>query len=169
MINFPINVYISCSWKGDLDAEKGAVEELVKDLLMKPVYPQVSSPLDVISNYFSRLKYCDIAVFLLGSQYSVDVENEFRFALHNDIPALVFRKKCESEKKLQDTIEDLYHFVTITPFKTIAELKKKIKASIIDILGTEFRAHSEVEKVIKKLISDGFIKYRPKPTESEYK
>lgn len=59
--------------------------------------------------------------------------------------------------------------MTLKPFKTKNELKKAIKASIIDLLGTTFRSRRNIEKAIKPLIGSDIRLYYPKPPESEYK
>ena len=170
MIDFPLRVYISSSWNGDLKAEIEAVKNLIeKELLMHPVYPSLASPLDITSDYFTRLKDCDIIVVLLGSKYSDHVENEFKFALDKEIPAIVFQKECECEEELQKKIETLYRLVTIKPFKTTADLKNDVKASIIDLLGKALRARRKIEKAIKPLIGSEIRTIWPKPTDSEYK
>ena len=169
MIDLPLRIYISCSWKGDLDNERQTAEKLIKvDLLMSPVYPRLASPDDITSDYCRRLADCDIAIVLLGSKYSENVEKEFRFALTNDIPTLVFQKECEREEKLQEKIENLYRNVTVKSFMNIDQLEKEIKEAIIDCLGTIFRDKREIERAIKPLLRYA-IRYRPKPSEHEYR
>ena len=88
-----------------------------KDLLMHPVYGR-SSELDIVSDYLMRLSDCDIVIVLLGSIYSEHVEKEFIYALNvYEIPTLVFQKECEREKRLQDKIESVYRYTSITLFK----------------------------------------------------
>lgn len=169
MIDFQLKVFISCSWSGDLDAEKEAVETLIReDLLMHPVYGR-GSELDVTSDYFNRLNVCDITVLLLGSKYNVHVENEFKHSLNNKIPTFVFAKECEREEKLQDKITLLYRVVSITPFKDVPELRRKVKERVIELLGKKLQAHRDIEKAINLLIGSAININYPKPSESEYK
>lgn len=169
MIDFQLRVYISSSWKGDLDDERETVESMVReDLLMHPVYSR-GSDLDITTDYFARLNVCDLVVVLLGSIYSVHVENEFSFALNNEIPTLVFAKDCEREKELGDKIESLYRLLPVIPFKDVFALKKEVKERIIELLGRKFQEHRKIEKAIKPLIGDAIRITHPKPPESEYK
>lgn len=169
MIDFELKVYLSCSWKKDLDTEKEAVEKLFKDdLLMHPVYGQGSES-DVTMDYFSRLNLCDITVVLLGSKYSKHVENEFRYSLNNKIPTLVFAKECERDKELQEKIKSLYLLLSITYFKEVSELKEKVKEKVIELLSKHFQYHRNIEKAIYPLIGCEIRYYYPKPSESEYK
>jgi len=81
--------------------------------------------LDIVSDYLMRLSDCDIVIVLLGSIYSEHVEKEFIYALNvYEIPTLVFQKECEREKRLQDKIESVYRYTSITLFKNKSELKK---------------------------------------------
>jgi len=170
VITFPLRIYISSSWKGDLDDEKGATESLIeKELLMSPVYPSVASPLDITSDYYDRLRVCDIVIVLLGSKYSENVEKEFGFALNNNIPTLGFKKECEHEEALQKKIETLYHIVSLRAFRTVEELKKEVKTSIIDLLGKTFQSNRKIVDAITPLIGSEIKTYHPKPSEREYK
>jgi hypothetical protein len=169
MIDFPLRFYLSSSWKGDLEAEKEIAEEIVKELFMQPVFSSVASPEDITSDYFKRLINCDIIIVILGSLYSKHVENEFKCALINEIPVLVFKKECEREEQLQNKIESTYNLVTLKPFRTETELREVIKTSIVDLLATTFRAQRNIEKAIKPLVGNEIRLYYPKPTESEYK
>lgn len=169
MIDFQIRVYISSSWKGDLDTEREAVETLIKeDLLMHPVYSR-GSDLGIIQDYYTRLNVCDLLVVLIGSKFSSHVENEFKFALNNDIPTLVFAKKCNREKKLEDKINSLYRLLPITPFNDVSDLRKVMKERIIELLGRKLQEHRKIEKAIKSLIGDAIHITHPKPPEVEYK
>ena len=169
MIDFQLRVYISSSWKGDLDDERETVESMVReDLLMHPVYSR-GSDLEITTDYFARLNLCDLAVVLLGSIYSFHVENEFRFALNNEIPTLVFAKDCEREKELENRIKSLYRLLPVIPFKDVSALKRKVKERIIELLGRKFQEHRKIEKAIKPLIGDAIHIIHPKPLESGYK
>jgi len=150
-IDFPLRIYISCSWKGDLDDERAVVEDLVrKDLLMHPVYGR-SSELDIVSDYLMRLSDCDIAIVLLGSKYSKHVEKEFIYALNvYEIPTLVFKKNCEREKRLQDKIDSIYHYTSITPFKNKSELKKVVKKELSSLLEEDIRCNFRSRKRLNK-------------------
>jgi len=169
-IDFPLRIYISCSWKGDLDDERAVVEDLVrKDLLMHPVYGR-SSELDIVSDYLMRLSDCDIAIVLLGSKYSKHVEKEFIYALNvYEIPTLVFKKNCEREKRLQDKIDSIYHYTSITPFKNKSEFKKVVKERIIELVGRRYKMQLQIEKTIKQMIGSQIMVNYPKVPETEYK
>lgn len=169
MIDFQLKVYLSCSWKKDLDNEKEAVEKLLEeDLLMRPVYGRGSES-DVITDYTSRLDICDITIVLLGSEYSEHVEREFKHSLKNKIPTLVFGKECDRDKKLQKKIESLYRCVSITPFKEVSKLKKKMKEKVIELLSKHFQYHRNIERAIYPIIGREIRCYYPTPPESEYK
>lgn len=169
MIDFPLRVYISSSWKGDLNAERESIERLIKEeLLMHPVYSR-GSDLEITSDYFVRLNVCDITVVLLGSKYSWHVENEFRYALDQEISTLVFAKECEREKELEDKIKSLYRVIPTTPFKDVTELRKVVKERIIELLGRKFQEHRKIEKAIKSLIGEAINITPPKSPEGEYK
>jgi hypothetical protein len=171
MIVSPLRVYISASWKGDLDNEIKAVEKLIKlDLLMFPVYPREASIRDVPSDYFKKMNECDFVVVILGSMYSKHVNNEMNYAFINKIPVLCFIKDCEKDKELDKEICKLKDNRIITrPFKTIEDLKKEVKEGVINLLSEKFKDYIEIEKTILRLISDGRIEIiKPKPLRSEY-
>lgn len=138
-MSLPLRVYISYSWKGDLNEERDMVKELVeRDLLMYPVVPSGASPTDVTINYLNLVRDSDILVVLLGALYSSHVENEFKFALENDILTLVFIKDCEHEEELKRKIELLYYRVTCKPFKTLDDLKKWLRKRLSKSLQEDF-------------------------------
>lgn len=152
-----------------MDTEKEAVEKLLKDdLLMHPVYGR-GSELDIISDYSSRLNICDITIVLLGSEYSEHVEREFKYSLKNKIPTLVFAKECDRDKELQEKIEKLYSTISITHFKEVSELKKKVKEKVIELLSKHFQYHRDIERAIHPLIGREIRRYYSTPSESEYK
>jgi len=168
-IDFILRAFISCSWKGDLDEERQAVERLIKkDLLMRPVYGR-SSDYDVIGDYLRRLEDCDICIVILGSKYSSHVEEEFRFAINNEIPTFVFVKECERDEKLQSKIKDLYHCTSSATFSDVSELKRKVKARIIEFLGRTLQDYRDFVRRIKP-IAEKLTRFPPpKLPEIEYK
>lgn len=171
MIVSPLRVYISLSWKGDLDNERESVEELIKsELLMIPIYPQEASIRDVPSDYFKKMNECDFVVAIIGSMYSKHVSNEINYGFTNKIPVLCFIKDCEKDRELEEEISKLKDNRIITrPFKIIEDLKKEVKEAIINLLSEKFKDYIEIEKAILRLISDGRIEIiKPKPLRSEY-
>ena len=171
MIVSPIRVYISASWKGDLEDERKAVEELIEsDLLMVPIYPQHASSRDVSSDYFKIMNSCDLVVVILGSLYSKDVNNEIEYAFKNKMPVLCFTKDCEKEEELDEEISKLKDRRIITmSFKAIEDLKKEVKEAVITLLSDKFKDYIEIEKSILGLINDGRIEIiKPRPLKSEY-
>jgi len=171
MIVSPLRVYISTSWKGDLEDERKAVEELIKsDLLMKTIYPREASIRDVPSDYFKKMNECDFVVVILGSMYSKHVNNEINYAFANKIPVLCFIKNCERDTELEEEISKLQDNRIVTrPFKNIEDLKKEVKEAIINLLSEKFKDYIEIEKSILRLINDGRIEIiKPKPLQSEY-
>ena len=171
MIVSPIRVYISTSWKGDLEDERKAVGELIEsDLLMVPSYPQHASSRDVSSNYFKIMNTCDLVVVILGSRYSKNVNNEINHAFSNNIPVLCFTKGCEREEKLEEVLNKLKDKrITTTSFKVVGDLEKEVKEAIINLLSEKFKDYIEIEKSILRLISDGRIEIiKPRPLQSEY-
>ena len=171
MIISPVRVYISASWKGDLDDELRSVEDLIKsDLLMTPIYPAGASIRDVSSDYFKKLNDCNLVVVILGSCYSEHVNNEINYALSNNIPVLCFTKDCEREEKLDEEISKLKDKrIITTPFKVVGDLEKEVKEAIINLLSEKFKDYIEIEKSILRLIYDGRIEIiKPRPLQSEY-
>lgn len=171
-IDFILSVYVSCSWKkGDLDEERQAVENLIKkDLLMHPVYGR-SSEYNVIRDYLRRLEICDICIVILGSRYSPHVEREFRFAVLNEIPTFVFVKECNRDGVLQSKIENLYRSTSSTSFRDVTELRRKVKARIIEFLGRTLQDYREIIRMIKPIAEkyEKHIRTLPKLTDREYK
>ena len=171
MIVSPLRVYISASWKGDLENERKSVEELIKsDLLMSPIYPRGSSIRDVPSDYFKKMNECDLVVVILGSRYSKHVNNEINYAFRNKIPVLGFIEDCEKDAELDKEINNLENNRIVTrQFKNIADLKKEVKEAVINLLSEKFKDYIEIEKSILRLISDNRIEIiKPKPLQSEY-
>jgi len=171
MIVSPLRVYISASWKGDLEKEIITVEELIKlDLYMIPVYPREASIRDVPSDYFKKINECDFLVVILGFLYSKHVSNEINHAFHRKIPVLCFTKDCRKEEELKNEINELQNNRIVTrPFKTIEDLKKELKEAIMNLLSEKFKDCCEIEKSILGLISDGRIEIiKPKPLHGEY-
>jgi nucleoside 2-deoxyribosyltransferase len=171
MIVSSIRVYISTSWKGDLEDERKAVEDLIKsDLLMFPIYPRHASSRDVSSDYFKIMNSCDLVIVILGSCYSEHVNNEINYAFSNNIPVLCFTKDCEREEKLDEEISKLKDKrIITTPFKVVGDLEKEVKEAIINLLSEKFKDYIEIEKSILRLISDGRIEtLKLQPLQSEY-
>jgi len=171
MIVSPLRVYISVSWKGDLETERKSIEELIqRDLLMFPVYPQEASIGAVPSNYFKKVNECDLVIAILGSRYSKHVNNEINYSFQNKIPVLCFVKDCKKEKKLQEMISKLEdNHITTRPFRIIEDLEKEVKGAIISLLSERFKDCVEIERSILRLITDGRIEIiKPKPFESQY-
>ena len=171
MIVSPLRVYISASWKGDLERERKSIEELIqRDLLMFPVYPQEASVGPVPSDYFKKMNECDFVVAILGSRYSKHVNNEINYSLQNEIPVLCFVKDCKKEKRLQEVISKLEdNRITTRSFRTIEDLKKEMKGAIISLLSEKFKDYVEIERSILRLITDGRIGLiKPKPFKSQY-
>ena len=171
MIVSPLRVYLSVSWKGDLERERKSIEELIqRDLLMFPVYPKEASIRAVPSNYFKKVSECDFVVAILGSRYSKHVSNEINYSFQNKIPVLCFVKDCKKEKKLQEVISKLEeNRITTKPFGTIEDLKKEVKEAIISFLSEKFKDYVEIARSILRLIADGRIEIiKPKPFESQY-
>jgi hypothetical protein len=152
-----------------LDEERQAVENLIKkDLLMHPVYGR-SSEYGVVTDYLRRLEICDIVVVILGSRYSEHVETEFKFAINNEIPTFVFEKDCERDKVLQSKIGDLYRSTSTASFSDVTELKRKVKARIIEFLGRTLQDYRDIIRKIKPIAGKLSRASLPKLTEIEYK
>jgi nucleoside 2-deoxyribosyltransferase len=171
MIVSQLRVYISSSWKGDVEEERKGVEELIKsEILMIPIYPQGASVRDIPSNYFKKINECDIVVVILGKLYSEHVDNEINYAFNHRIPVLCFIKDCEKEQKIEEVIGKVKdQRIITTSFKTIEDLKTGVKEAIINLICEKFRDFIQIEKSILRLISDGRIEIiKPKPFRSEY-
>ena len=172
MIPSPLRVYISTSWKGDLERERKTVEKLIElDLLMTPIYPREASVHDVSSDYFKIINKCDLVIVVLGSLYSRHVNNEINHAFRRKMPVLCFEKECKKEKKLEEEISRLKNNrIVIMRYKTIEELEKEVKEAIINLLCEKFKDHIKIEKLILRLISDGNIEIvKPTPLDYNYR
>ncbi len=165
-----LNVFVSASWKGDLEDERKMVEDLIKsDLLMNPIYPREASTRDVPSECFKELNECDLVIAILGSRYSKHVHNEINHAFNSKKSVLCFKKDCERDEELEKVINDLENRIVMKSFKTTEELKKVVKETIINLLFEKFRDYKEIEKSIIRLINDGRIELiSPQPFQSEY-
>jgi nucleoside 2-deoxyribosyltransferase len=172
MIVSPLRIYVSSSWKGDLEEERKGVEELIKsDLLMIPVYPQEAAIRDVSSNYFKKVNECDLVIVILGALYSEHVDNEINYAFSNGIPVLCFIKEGEKqEQKLTEIISKLKNQRIIPKlFGTTEDLRQEVKEAVINLLSEKFKDCVQIEKAIVRLINDGRIEIlKPKPLRSEY-
>jgi len=171
MITLPLRLYISASWKHDLDNEIKITEELVtKDLLMLPVFPRSASSRDLSSDYFKKINECDLIIVILGKNYSENVNNEINYSLNNNKKILCFVKDCERDKKLEEEIIELQNKRIVTKqFKDIEDLKNSLKESVIELLSEKFKDYLEIERTILKLINDGKIEVlKPKSLQSEY-
>jgi len=126
-----------------------------------PVHPKGASPDDVITDYITILRDCDLIIVILGERYSYHVENEFNYAIRNGIDCLLFIKNCEKEEQLDKKIKQLYsdsRLITYERFEDLRELETQIKESIMSLLSKRFRSGKKVEKAVLKLISKGDIK-----------
>lgn len=164
-----LRVFISYSWKGDLDQERDVVKKIIEEDLLMDTVSFPTSSINVTLNYLREIKDSDIVVVLLGKFYSSNVENEFCFALEQDIPTLVFIRDSEHENELEKKINDLYRVVKYESFKTLDDLKKAVKEAIIQELTRRLRAHRKIEKTLKPLLGDEITLYYPKCPQREYK
>lgn len=164
-----LKIYVSASWKGDLDEEINTARDLINnDLLMEAVFPEGPSERQVTDEYLKLINDCDILLVILGKFYSSHVENEINHAFKNDIPVLCFVKKCDKENKLVDLISKIRISVVSEDFD-VTNLNKEIKKAIMKILTNKFKDHAEIQKQILALISSGRIQViKPSPSRKDY-
>lgn len=172
MIVSPLRVYLSVSWKGDVNKERRGAEAVIRsDLLMEAVYPHQASVRDVTSDYFKLINECQILVAILGSEYSEHVSNEVNYAFAKKIPVLCFVKYCRKDDRVKEEIRKLQNQRIVTKeFRTVASLRRSIKEAVINLISQKYKDCLAIETSILELVNDGRIEIlRPPPFEREYR
>jgi len=158
----PLKIFISSSWKGDLDYENKAAAKGIKDLNLIPITGDGVSNFPPITHCKRKVKEGDILIVILGKKFRSLVQNECNKALQNEIPILGFIKKYKREEDEREVGERLINFhgylkkhITFNNFFEPEDLKKRIIYALIEIISKNFRNFQEIYKKIYNWIIDG--------------
>jgi hypothetical protein len=126
----------------ELWSEREALKETLGSIpLTKPwVFEYTPASADNLDeSYLSEVRECDIFILLVAENISAPVRNEYRTAVEQDKPRLVFLKDVERSSPAQAFVKQID--VKWDKFSDVKELRQKVREAVVDELIKGYRRY----------------------------
>lgn len=155
----PLKIFISSSWKGDLNQDFDEIVQLIKSMKFQPTTGDMGSESSTKIHSVLRVKNSDILILVLGKLFSETVQAEYYEALENNIPVLAFIKEnSERDKELTKFILNLKENLTYSEFSELKDLRKSVRYDLINLISEKFRHYQSIHRIFLRWISDYTLK-----------
>jgi hypothetical protein len=133
----------------ELDDERQTAKSVIEDFGFEPIMSEVraAGPIPAREVCLKEVENCDIYIGIFYREYSEITEAEYRKAIDNRIPCLIFIKKLREKERrdaaLKELLEKIHNPIGgqwTNDFEHVEDLREKIRTSLLRLLIIRFRA-----------------------------